>query len=283
MILVTGATGNVGRPLVQLLRAEGAAVRAVTRDPRAALPDGVEVAVGDPARPDTIAPALRGVTTVFLNPAALGDAAAGLLTLAGDHGVRRVVLLSALAVGHETGRQLADVAARHQVIEDALTASGLEWAILRPGAFAANGLGPWSGQVRVGDVVRGGYAGATSAPIHERDVAAVAVRALRTDELLGGRPELTGPRSLTQEEMVAAIGGVLGRELRYEEIPAEAARDILVARGLPEAHAEAFVALQAASVGRPAYTTREVERILGRPALTYEQWVADHAEAFGAG
>jgi uncharacterized protein YbjT (DUF2867 family) len=281
MILVTGATGTVGRPLVELLRAGGAAVRALTRDPRAAFPGGVEVAVADPARPDMLVPALRGVTAVFLNPAALRESTAAFLGLAGEHGVRRAVLLSALAVGNETGRQLTEIAAHHRVVEDAVTASGLEWAVLRPGAFAANSLAPWAAQIRAGDVVRGGYALATSAPIHERDIAAVAVRALRTGELLGGRTELTGPRSLTEAEMVAAIGAAIGRDLRYEEVPAEEARRILIARGVPAAHAGALVALQAASVGRPAYTTREVERVLGRPALTYEQWAADHAGAFG--
>ncbi|MDN3356186.1 NAD(P)H-binding protein [Actinomadura sp. DC4] len=281
MILVTGATGTVGRPLVELLRAEGVAVRAVTRNPRAGLPEGVETVVGDPA--ETFASALEGVTTLFFNPAAFGAAAAEAVARAGDHGVRRVVLLSALAAGNETGRYLTDVAVRNRAIEDALTATGAEWTILRPGAFAANSLAPWSGQIRSGDVVRGAHPGAASAPIHERDIAAVAVRALRTGDLAGGRHELTGPRSLTQEEMVAAIGAVLGRKLRYEEITAERAREVLVGHGLPEEHAGALIALQGASVGRPAYVTEEVERILGRPALTYERWAADHAGAFRAG
>jgi len=99
MILVTGATGTIGRPLTDLLVSEGVEVRAVTRDARKAdLPDRAEVVVADPARPETLAPALDGVTGLFLHPRAVGLAAAGLLTLARERGVRRVVVLSAINV-----------------------------------------------------------------------------------------------------------------------------------------------------------------------------------------
>jgi len=280
MILITGATGNVGRPLIDLLQAEGAGVRAVTRNPRAGLPASIEVAEGDPSRPATLAPALKGVTTLFVNPAATGEGVGELLALAREHEVRRAVLLSALVVDDDTAEQTNAIAAHHKRIEDTLTESGLEWAILRPGLFATNTIAQWSGQIRAGDVVRGPSAGATAAPIHERDVAEVAARALLTGELAGTRPRLTGPRSLTQEEMVTAIGAAIGRPLRYAEIPAEAAVRGLVQHGFAERDAETMVRLQAASAGHPAVTTGEVARILGRPARTYAEWVADHLEAF---
>ena len=92
MILVTGATGNIGRPLIDLLRREGARVRGVTRNPHtAALPADVEIASGDPSRPETMATALRGVTSLFLNPLAVQGATGQLLALARENGVRRVV------------------------------------------------------------------------------------------------------------------------------------------------------------------------------------------------
>jgi uncharacterized protein YbjT (DUF2867 family) len=280
MLLVTGATGTVGRPLVDLLVREDAAVRAVTRNPQAAaLPTGVEVVEGDPARPGTIAAALRDVTSLFLNPAAIGDAAAELLMLARAQGVERAVLLSALAV--DDGRQHA-IAARHSAIEDVLTSCGLQWVILRPGMFAANTIGQWAAQVRAGTVVRGPYPASTDAPIHERDVAEVSVRALLGDDLAGKRLRLTGPQSLTRAEMVAIIGDVIGRPLDYEEIPPEAARRSLAQRGLPEPLIDAMLSMWAESVGRPAITTTDQEEVLGRPARTFAEWVADHAAAFGA-
>ncbi|MFJ2031595.1 SDR family oxidoreductase [Streptosporangium sp. NPDC087985] len=218
MLLVTGATGTVGRPLIDLLISEGAEVRAVTRNPRtASLPVGVEVVEGDPSRPDTITSSLRGVTTLFLNPAAVGDAAGDLLTLAREQGVKRVVQLSALAVVDDLHREHT-IATHHKVLEEAVTSCDVEWVILRPGMFAANTITQWAGQIRAGNVVRSPYAASTDAPIHERDLAEVAVRALLTDGLVGQSLSLTGPQSLTRQEMVAIIGQVLNRPLSYQEI-----------------------------------------------------------------
>jgi uncharacterized protein YbjT (DUF2867 family) len=280
MFLVTGATGTVGRPLVDLLVGEGGQVRAVTRDPRAAfLPAGVEVVEGDPSRPDTIASSLRGVTALFLNPAAVGDAAGDLLTLAREQGVKRVVLLSALAVDDDAQRQNA-IAAHHKALEDTLTRYDVEWVILRPGMFAANTIGQWSAQIRAGDVVRGPYARSTDAPIHERDVAVAGARALLVDELVGQRLQLTGPQSLTREEMVATIGDVIGRPLRYQEIPPEAAKQGMTARGLPEPLVDSMLSMWARSIGHPATVAAEVEKTLGRPARTFAEWATDHTAAF---
>jgi uncharacterized protein YbjT (DUF2867 family) len=280
MILVTGATGTIGRPLIDFLVSEGAEVRAVTRDPlTAGMPAGVEVVEGDPSRPDMIAPALQGVDALFLNPAAIGDAAGHLLALAREQGVKRVVLLSALAVDDETHRHHA-IAAHHRALEDTLTGHDLDWVILRPGMFAANVIAQWAAQVRAGDVVYGPYAAATDAPIHEEDVAGIGARALLTDELVGQRLHVTGPQSLTREQMVAVIGDVIGRPLRYQEISPEAARQGMVQHGLSEQFADVVLSMWARTVGHPAITTTEAEKILGRPARTFAMWVADHAAAF---
>lgn len=106
MILVAGATGNIGRPLIDLLVGEGADVRAVTRAPKAAgLPAGVEVAEGDPSRPDTITPHLHGVTSLFLNPRTVGTVAGELLDIVKRHGVMRVVTVSAINCDDDPVRQ----------------------------------------------------------------------------------------------------------------------------------------------------------------------------------
>jgi uncharacterized protein YbjT (DUF2867 family) len=286
MILVTGASGTIGRPLIEVLVDQGAEVRAVTRIPQAAgLPVGVEVVEGDPSRPDTIAPFLEGVTGLFLHPRAVGIPAAGeLLALARERGVQRVVALSATNVDDPLDEQPSRYNGdRNKEVEDAAVASGLGWVSLRASSFAIDTLQAWGAQIRAGDLVRGPYATFAEASIHERDLAGVGARALRSDELVarrGRRVELTGPQSLTHQQMVTIIGEVLGRPLRYQEIPPETARQGMVQLGLPEPFVEALMGRYAREVGQAAPVTGEVERILGRPARTYAQWVADHAAAF---
>lgn len=195
MLLVTGATGTIGRPLIDLLTNQGAEVRALTRNPRAAgLPAGVEVVEGHPSRPEKIAPLLDGVTALFLHPRAVGLAAAELLALARQRGVRRVVALSATNVDDNLDEQPSPYRGdRNKEVEDAAVASGLEWVSLRSSFFASNTLQAWGAQIRTGDVVRGPYATFAEAPIHERDLAGAGARALLTDELeqVLGRPART--------------------------------------------------------------------------------------------
>ncbi|GAA4997583.1 NAD(P)H-binding protein [Actinopolymorpha pittospori] len=283
MILITGPTGSVGHPLIDLLRAEDVDVRAVTRNATAAgLPAEVEVVEGDPAQPETMRDALRGVTAIFLNPRTVGTAAEELLALARDRGVERVVAMSALNVDFADHRQPSRPRGEYnREVEAASVASGLDWVALRSGSYALNAINMWAGQIRAGgDVVRGPYASSHWAPLHERDIAAVGAWALRTDELLGCRPVLTGPESLDQELMVAAIGAALGRTLRFLEVPPEAARQGLVRAGHAPALADGYLGMQAESYGQLGLVTGEIERILGRPALTFAQWAAEHADAF---
>jgi len=286
MIAITGATGKVGRHLVELLLAEGRGVAAITRSPATALlPTAARLVGGDPSRPATLASALRGVTALFLHPRAVGDAAANLVAIARDCGVKRVVALSALNVDEK----LEDQPSRHRgdrnrEAEDAAVGSGLEWASLRASSFDANAVGMWGAQIGAGDVVRYVYPAFEESSIDERDIAEVAARALRADGdgdgLLGRRLELTGPQSISHATMVATIGEVLGRPLRFEEIAPEDATRGMVRRGIPEPFARALMARYAKGVGRAAPVTGEVERILGRPARPFAAWVADHAAAF---
>ncbi len=266
MFLITGATGTVGRPLLAEL--SGQAVRAVTRDP-SRLPGAV-------AEPD-----FTGVTAVFLNPRAVGLAAADLLARAKDAGVRRVVVLAATNVDepldHQPSRFNGD---RNKEVEAAAVDSGLEWVSLRAGYFAINTAWSWGPQLRAGDVVRAPFPQVAEAPVDPRDLAAVAARALVDDDLVGRRLVLTGPESLTHEELVATIGRVLGRDLRFVPVPAPAAAAGMVAHGQRPEFVAALMARYEREDGRPAFVSGDVAKVLGRPARTFAEWVADHADLF---
>ena len=277
MLLITGATGNVGRPLVQLLINEGVKVRAVSRA-AAAIP-GVEVVQGDPSRPAGLEAAFDGVTGLFLHPRAVGDAAFDLVAVARRRGVRRIVALAASNVDDDLAAQPSRFRGdRNAEAEAAAVASGLAWTSLRPGTFAINALLAWGAQIRAGDVVRYPYADFTEALVHERDLAAVAARALLTDDLLGRRPVLTGPASATHAELVATIGDVLDRPLRFAVVPPAAATEAMVRNGFPARFGSALMSRYAAA--QPAVVTGEVPAILGRPALPFAEWVREHATAF---
>ncbi|MGH3241872.1 MAG: SDR family oxidoreductase [Spirillospora sp.] len=272
MILVTGATGNVGRHVVGELLCAGVKVRALTRDPATArLPRDIEVA-------STGEMPLDDITSIFLNPAVFWGGVDELLSRAADHGVRRVVMLSSsAALDPDPANPLA---AHHLEIERAIEDTGMEWTFARPGEFASNALA-WRDAIRAGDTVREPFAAARSTPIHERDVAAVAAKALVTDDLVGTRPVLSGPESITQPEMVRLIGAATGLPARFEEIPPERAREEMLSRPyMREGLVDVLLGLRADSVDRPHVPSPEVERITGRPARTFAEWATDHADDF---
>ncbi len=274
-ILVTGATGNVGRPLVNELVNAGVRVRAVTRDPRASgLPPDVELV-------HSAFDGMAGASAVFLNSRALGPDLAATVDAARSAGVKRLVALSAINADDDDSRQPSRVRGdRNREVEQLVVASGLEWVSLRPTVFASNFAGMWSPQIRAGDVVSGPYADASTAVIVDADISAVAAAALLTDDLVGQRIPLTGPQALTNTELVATIGHVLDRPLHYHEVPTEVVRQRFVDLGFPAAFADAYMGLLADTVERPALVTHEVDKILGRPATPFADWVADHRGLF---
>jgi uncharacterized protein YbjT (DUF2867 family) len=138
----------------------------------------------------------------------------------------------------------------------------------------------WSAQLRAGDVVAGPYAAASSAPIVDSDISAVAARALLTDELVGQRIPMTGPQAFTNSELVEVIGEVLGRRLQYREAPIELVRQRFIGLGFGADFADAYVAMLAETLDKPALVTHDVEKILGRPATPFAQWVAEHRDLF---
>jgi uncharacterized protein YbjT (DUF2867 family) len=274
-ILVTGATGNVGRPLVTCLVDDGARVRAVTRRPDfAGFPAGVDVVTSASA-------GLDGADAVFLNSRPLGDNLATIVDRARGAGVTRLVALSAINADEDFSLQPSRFRGdRNKEVEQLAIDSGLEWVSLRPTAFASNIAGMWSAQLQAGDVVTGPYALASTAPIVDADIAAVAARALLTDNLNGRKVALTGPQAFTNAEMVDVIATVLDRPLRYQEVPPEAVRQHFVGLGFPAAFADAYIAYLAVTVDKPAAVTHELDAILGRPAESFATWVAKHRALF---
>jgi uncharacterized protein YbjT (DUF2867 family) len=279
-ILVIGGTGTVGRQVLSQLAATGAQVRALVRNPGLArLPLQVEVIRGDLTLPETLDGCLDGIDTVFLVWTAPAAAVVPALERITKH-ARRIVFLSApIKTAHPLFQQPNPLRTMVEQIERSIETSGRQWTFLRPGMFAANALSWWAPQIRAGDVVRWPYLAAPTAPIDERDIAAVAVRALCEDGHAGAEYVLTGPQSLSQFEQVSMIGSVLSRSLRIEEItPDEARRELLGIGPLPAVNM--LLNAWAAAVGQPAHVTSTVAEITGMPARTLVDWATDNAGEF---
>jgi uncharacterized protein YbjT (DUF2867 family) len=283
-VLVTGATGRVGRLVVNDLLRAGVQVRALTRRPeRAALPVGVEVVAGDLTVPASLNAALRGIDAVFLVwTAPLGSAQAVVAQLAEQVAGRsgRVVYLSAPhQTPHPFFQQPNPLRGHHAEMERLLAAATANPVILRPGMFASNALHWWAPQIRNGDVVRWPFGAAETAPVDERDIAAVAARVLLDDQFAGRDYVLTGPESLSQAAQVRAIGDAIGRPLTFEELsPDEFRRE--TALTWPTTIAEMLLGAWHATLGHRAFVTGAIREILGSPPRTFHQWAVDNAAAF---
>jgi uncharacterized protein YbjT (DUF2867 family) len=268
MIFVIGATGKVGRHVVSGLAERGCAVRALARDPgTAGLPAGVEVVGGDLSDVPALARHAQGADAVFLVWPYFTDAGAAEVVDALASHAPRVVYLSAEAAGGRPDSFWAQVE-RH------IERSGVEWVFLRPTGFAANTL-LWASQIHDAGVVRWPYGQAARSLIDERDIAAVAVRALTEDGHTGARYVLTGPATITQAEQVRAIGEAIGRPVRFEELSREEAEEQLAGQ-VPDSALDTW----ARFVETPEIVTGTVQDVTGRPARPFSRWARDHAQDF---
>jgi uncharacterized protein YbjT (DUF2867 family) len=282
-ILVIGGTGTVGRQVVSQLLARGVRIRALARNPATTgLPPQVDVVRGDLTLPETLDGCLDGTDAVFLvwtaPPSAVAPALERILERA-----QRIVFLSApIKTAHPLFQQPNPLRAMVEQIERLIEASGRQWTFLRPGMFAANALGWWAPQIRAGDVVRWPHLAAPTAPIDERDIAAVAIRALCDDGHAGAEYVLTGPRSLSQSEQVSIIGRAVGRSLKTVEISPDEARRELLTIGWPLPAVNMLLAAWAAAIGQPAHVTSTVFEITGTPPRSFLDWATDNAAGFRA-
>jgi uncharacterized protein YbjT (DUF2867 family) len=279
-VLVTGATGRVGRVVVDLLVDAGVPVRALThRSEATALPASVEIVPGDLTVPESLDAGLRGADAVFLVWTVPPATAPAVVERLSAH-VRRVVFLSAPhRTPHPFFQQPNPLAVLYAEIERLLAAAGPESTIIRPGMFASNASAWWANAIRTDGVVRWPYGAAETAPVDDRDVAAVAARTLYEDGHAGGDYVLTGPESLSQAEQVSIIGDVVGRRVGFEELsPDEFRRE--TEGSWPRPAVDMLLAAWGATMGSPAFITSTVFDILGSAPRSFRQWVTDHATAF---
>ncbi|MFF9645040.1 NAD(P)H-binding protein [Kitasatospora aureofaciens] len=278
--VVFGARGNVARHVADGLLAAGEQVRAVSRTPVPGSTPGRQAVVADLDRPETLPAALDGADKMFLygmldpqKPYHIEKVAAA----ATAAGIRRVVLLSSVSVvNHDADHPVPRL---NRMIEQAVQRSGMDWTFVRPGTFAINTRTWWAESVRTDNVVRLPYPLAQSAPVHEKDIAALAVTALTEPGHSHQAYTVYGAESLTLQQQVEHIGEALGRRIRIEHVSDEQARTD-VGRTMHPVVAEAIVSQWAAADGVPAPTSVIAEKITGTPAHTYAQWAVDHADDF---
>ncbi|WP_329112509.1 NAD(P)H-binding protein [Streptomyces sp. NBC_01353] len=276
MILVTGATGNIGSALLKELHAYGAGpLRGLTRDrSRASFPEGVEAHEGDFAETASLKPALDGVRSLFLVSRLGSDAE--ILDVAQQAGVAHVVLMSSITV--ETHPHLGP-AAENLAVERLVKDSGMAWTILRPTQFASNALW-WAASIREGETVRVPYADTGLPAIHPADIASVARVALTEPGHQGRTYALTGPERVTPRRQVEAVAAALGRKVPFAEIGREEAHRRLAAF-MGDESAAAVLDLTGGDVNDALLTVHDtVRRITGSPARAFSRWVEENVAAF---
>ncbi|MFF8788691.1 SDR family oxidoreductase [Streptomyces sp. NPDC015125] len=278
MIVVTGATGNIGRPLTQALAEAGQQVTAVSRH-TAAVPNGVRHVVADLAEPAGLTPALAGAKALFLllsgDLHATGANPADLISEAAASGVRRVVLLSTLGV---VTRPSGQTRIAMRALEDMLRESGLEWVILRPGGFASNALW-WAESVRAHRVVAAPFGDVGVPIIDPADIAAVATACLLDDRHTGGVYELTGPEVITPSQQAEAIAAALGSPVRFHELTRDEAKTAMT-RSMPAELADDTLDILGSPSPDELRISPDVQRVLGRAPRPFADWAVRNVAAF---
>ncbi|GAA2065904.1 NAD(P)H-binding protein [Streptomyces albiaxialis] len=278
MIVVTGATGNIGHPLTRALTEAGERVTTVSRH-TAAVPDGVRHVVADLAGPTGLKPALDGADALFLllsgDLHAAGADPAALVREAVDGGVRRIVLLSTLGV---VTRPFGTTRVAMRALEDTVRETAPEWAVLRPGGFASNALW-WAESVRARRTVAAPF-GDTGVPVIDpADIAEVAAACLLEDGHTGVAYELTGPEVITPRGQTEALAAALGSPVDFHELTRDEARDAM-ARSMPAELADDTLDILGAPRPAEQRVSPDVQRVLGRAPRPFADWAARNADAF---
>ena len=276
MIVVTGATGNIGKPLTKALAEAGEQVTAVSRH-AAEVPDGVQHVVADLARPETLP--LDGAKALFLllsgDLHAAGANPADVIARAADSGVRRIVLLSTLGV---VTRPFGTTRIAMLELEDVLRNSGADWSILRPGGFASNALW-WAESVRARRTVAAPFGDVGVPIIDPADIADVAAACLLDDRHAGGAYELTGPEVITPRQQAEAIAAALGEPVRFHELTRAEAKAGME-QMMPGELADDTLDILSSPTQHELRISPDVQAVLGRAPRTFADWAARNVEAF---
>ncbi|WP_405861498.1 NAD(P)H-binding protein [Streptomyces sp. NBC_01515] len=286
MIVVTGATGNIGRPLTRALAEVGQQVTAVSRHAAtgagsgtAKVPDGVRHVAADLAEPAGLEPALAGAKALFLllsgDLHATGANPADIIAVAEAAGVRRVVLLSTQGV---STRPFGATRIAMRGLEDVLRESGLEWAVLRPGGFASNALW-WAESIRTRGVVAAPFGDIGVPIVDPADIAEVAAACLLHDQHAGGVYELTGPAVITPRGQAEAIAAALGSPVRFHDLTREEAKAAM-SQSMPPELAEDTLTILGSPSPAELRISPDIERVLGRTPRPFADWAARHVAAF---
>jgi uncharacterized protein YbjT (DUF2867 family) len=280
MILITGASGNVGKEVLKQITQTGVEVRAAfqSASKAAGAPSGVEIVTVDYNQPETLRTALKAVERVFL----VGPPTAQLpalerraMEVIAQSGIRQVVKLSAMG-----GRE-AIFPRQHARSEDYIQSTGVPYTFLRPNGFMQNMVNYDAPTIDTQSAFYGSEGDGRVSHIDIRDVAAVAVKALTEDDHAGKAYTLTGPEALTNKEIAQILSAELRREIRFINLPPKKLRDRLLSAGVPEWNADALLDLQRLyREGKATTVTRDVEQILGRKAISFAQFFRDYRSDF---
>jgi uncharacterized protein YbjT (DUF2867 family) len=283
MILITGASGNVGKEVLKQITQTGVEVRAAFQSvsKAAGIPSGVEIVSLDYNRAETLQTALKGVDRVFL----VGPPTAELTALEckameviAQSDIRRVVKLSAMG-----GRE-AIFPRQHAQSEDYIQSTGVPFTFLRPNGFMQNLVNYNASTIKTQNSFYGSEGDGRVSHIDIRDVAAVAVKALTEDGHVGKAYTLTGPEAITNEEIAHILSEEVGREIRFINLPPAQLKAALLSAGVQEWSADALLDLQRLyREGKATAVTPDVELILNRKPISFAQFLRDYRSAFEIG
>jgi uncharacterized protein YbjT (DUF2867 family) len=283
MILITGASGNIGKEVLKQITQTGVEVRAAFQSvsKAAGIPSGVEIVSLDYNRAETLQTALKGVDRVFL----VGPPTAELTALEckameviAQSDIRRVVKLSAMG-----GRE-AIFPRQHAQSEDYIQSTGVPFTFLRPNGFMQNLVNYNASTIKTQNSFYGSEGDGRVSHIDIRDVAAVAVKALTEDGHVGKAYTLTGPEAITNEEIAHILSEEVGREIRFINLPPAQLKAALLSAGVQEWSADALLDLQRLyREGKATAVTPDVELILNRKPISFAQFLRDYRSAFEIG
>lgn len=276
MILVTGATGKVGQALVKKLTTAGATFRVGARAPEKI--SGADAVLFDLDRPETFGPALQGVDKLFLLSSGGTGREAAVVDAAKKAGVSHIVKLSvwdAEKNGFEFGRI-------HREIEKRIEASGVSWTFLRPNSFMQNFVDSHGPAIRSQGAFYPYGHQAKMSVIDARDIGAVAAKVLTEDGHAGKAYQLSGPESLSNQDMAEKLTKAIGKPVKFVDLPDTEYVKALVGAGLPQPYAEglADISRYFSTTGAAAPVTPDVERVTGRKPIPFDQFARDYAAAW---